>query len=129
MNQWLTDSDKLREWASAAGRAVTWRDRVRVHGSELTGVAGSVICLLVFGPDIFIVPSMALVLIALTAFRKKLDPDAIEGELAGAGLGAAEGSSAGAGLDAAEVDVLDSAEGAGLGAAKDAACAERGNEE
>lgn len=78
MNQWLNDSDKLKALAAASGRKVTFADRFRVHGSELTGVAGSVICLLIFGPDKFIVPSMVLVLIALTAFRKKFDPEEIE---------------------------------------------------
>jgi 4-azaleucine resistance transporter AzlC len=75
MNQWLSDSDRLRAWSRASGKEVTWKDRLRIHGSELVGVGGSVICLLIFGPDRFIVPSMVLVLIALTVFKKQFDPN------------------------------------------------------
>ena len=85
MDQWTKDTDRLKEWAAVSHRKVTMADRLRVHGSELTGVAGSVVCLLIFGPDNFIVPSMVLVLIALTVFRKNLDPVLIEKELTAEG--------------------------------------------
>ncbi|MEE8885410.1 MAG: AzlC family ABC transporter permease [Eubacteriales bacterium] len=78
MNQWVTDSDNLKKRVEAAGRKITWKDSLCAHGSELIGVAGSVICLLIFGPDHFIVPSMILVLVALTLFRKQLDPELME---------------------------------------------------
>lgn len=82
MNQWMNDSDRLKEWAVSAGRKIRRKDLLRVHGSELTGVAGSLVCLLIFGPDHFIIPSMILVLIALTAFRGQLDPIRIEKDIA-----------------------------------------------
>ena len=40
------------------------------HISELVGVLGSAACLVVFGPDHFIVPSMVVILVALLAARK-----------------------------------------------------------
>ncbi len=89
MNQWVNDSDRLKEWVDASGRKITWKDRLRVHGGELTGIAGSAICLLLFGPDNFMIPSMVLVLAALTLFRKQMDPVLIEKALAGAGRGRA----------------------------------------
>lgn len=74
MNQWMHDSDLLKSMAADQGEKITWKDFLRMHGSELTGVGGSVICLVLFGPDHFIVPSLILVLFALTIFRKHLDP-------------------------------------------------------
>lgn len=74
MNQWVNDSDQLKKWSRDSGKKITGKDWLGVHGSELTGTAGSVLCLLLFGPDRFIIPSMILVLAALTVFRKQLDP-------------------------------------------------------
>lgn len=65
MNQWLSDADK----AVAPGFS-NW---LRTHGSELIGVAGALICLVIFGPDRFIIPTLILVLILLTVFRRQLD--------------------------------------------------------
>lgn len=56
MNQWLKD-----------------RDEKKSHLPELIGIAGSVICLILFGPDHFIVPSMVLILVLLMAVRGKSD--------------------------------------------------------
>lgn len=39
------------------------------HLSEIVGVAGSLACLLVFGPNNFIVPSMVVILVALLLMR------------------------------------------------------------
>lgn len=56
--------------ANASGPATAW---LCAHGSELIGVAGSLVCLAIFGPDRFIIPTMILVLILLTVFRRQLD--------------------------------------------------------
>ncbi len=42
------------------------------HVSELIGIAGSVFCLILFGPNHFIVPSMIVILAALLLIRKPL---------------------------------------------------------
>lgn len=43
------------------------------HTSSLLGIALSVICLVVFGPDKFIIPSMISILAVLTILRKPLE--------------------------------------------------------
>lgn len=43
------------------------------HIPAITGVLASVLCLLIFGPDNFIIPSMALIVLALTIFRKNIE--------------------------------------------------------
>ena len=40
------------------------------HFPALVGVAATVVCLLIFGRDIFLIPSMALIAILLTTTRK-----------------------------------------------------------
>ena len=40
------------------------------HGPALVGVGASVVCLLIFGADSFLIPAMALITIALTFMRK-----------------------------------------------------------
>lgn len=50
MNQWLKDS--------AQG-----------HISAGIGIAGAVVCLLIFGPDRFMIPAMLTILAALTLLR------------------------------------------------------------
>lgn len=46
------------------------------HVSSLIGLGISFLCLLVFGPDSFMIPTMILIIAALTLLRKKLDiPD------------------------------------------------------
>lgn len=45
----------------------------RVHFPAATGIIASAVCLLIFGSDGFIIPTMLLILMMLTAFRKKLD--------------------------------------------------------
>lgn len=54
MNQWL-------------------KDKKRGHLSEIIGVLGSLLCLLIFGPDRFIIPAMAVILAALTLLRPVLE--------------------------------------------------------
>lgn len=66
LNQWLADS--------AAARRAGIYGFLRSHISEIVGVVCSLACLLVFGPDQFIVPSLALILVVLTAFRRRIAP-------------------------------------------------------
>lgn len=50
-----------------------WRNS-KDHMSAITGVISSLICLLIFGPDKFILPSMLVIIILLTSLRKVLTP-------------------------------------------------------
>ena len=43
------------------------------HASAFIGLGASVICLLVFGPDSFLIPSMAVIVAALALLRKPLE--------------------------------------------------------
>ena len=40
------------------------------HGPAIVGVAATVICLVLFGADVFLIPSMAIIAICLTMMRK-----------------------------------------------------------
>ncbi len=73
LNQWMQDGTSLRTL-------------VIDHASEFVGVLGSVLCLLVFGPDNFIVPTMIVILIALALLRGRLEP-AIDAKAAAEELG------------------------------------------
>ncbi|MDE6204341.1 MAG: AzlC family ABC transporter permease [Lachnospiraceae bacterium] len=64
----------VEQWKSASS-----------HLSAVIGVAASVACLLFFGPDSFLIPSMVTITAALTAFRKVLDKKQKEREGAGNG--------------------------------------------
>lgn len=44
------------------------------HAAEYIGTGGSILSLLLFGPDRFVVPAMLVILLALTLGRKKLEP-------------------------------------------------------
>lgn len=44
------------------------------HWSEWIGLGASTACLLIFGPDNFMIPTMICILLALTTLRKWLDP-------------------------------------------------------
>lgn len=59
LEQWLKDKD---------------------HTSALLGIVLSVLCLLLFGTDYFILPAMAAILLALTLLREKLEKKTLEGE-------------------------------------------------
>ena len=48
------------------------------HTGELTGVFCSLVCLLIFGAERFIIPSMILILAVLSAGRKRIEPAADE---------------------------------------------------
>ena len=49
-----------------------WKKEKR-HDSTLLGLGASALCLLVFGADAFIIPSMACVLVLLTALRRPIE--------------------------------------------------------
>ncbi len=61
LNQWFKDGTSVKTM-------------LRDHISELVGILGSVICLLIFGPDQFIIPTMIVIFAALTLLRPILDP-------------------------------------------------------
>ena len=49
-----------------------WR-KEKKHYTALIGIGTSVVCLLIFGPDSFLVPTMAVILGLLTIFRKPVE--------------------------------------------------------
>lgn len=49
------------------------KDRGKGHLSEYIGIVGSFVCLVIFGADRFILPSMAVILVSLTALRPFLE--------------------------------------------------------
>ncbi|NLM72824.1 MAG: branched-chain amino acid ABC transporter permease [Clostridiaceae bacterium] len=49
-----------------------WRAQ-KNHVPALIGLGGSILCLLLFGPDSFIIPSMVLIIASLTVFRKPIE--------------------------------------------------------
>ena len=52
-----------------------WRSTTR-HLPALVGVGSTVVCLLVFGPERFVIPAMVCIALILTLLRKRLDPEA-----------------------------------------------------
>ena len=52
--------------------------RSEEHLPVILGVATTVVCLCIFGADVFIIPSMALIAFELLLFRKKLDKTEVE---------------------------------------------------
>ena len=71
LNQWLRESDLLRQ----KNRSKTaWKKLFLAHTGELTGVFCSLVCLLIFGAERFIIPSMILILAVLAAGRKRIEP-------------------------------------------------------
>lgn len=60
MNQWLQDGDRAKDF-------------FRGHISEFVGLGASVLCLILFGADHFIVPTMIVILVCLLLLRKRLD--------------------------------------------------------
>lgn len=55
-----------------------WKSQ-KIHISSVVGIASSVICLLIFGANNFILPSMVLILIILTIMQKSLFKGSEEG--------------------------------------------------
>ncbi|MGI6229804.1 MAG: AzlC family ABC transporter permease [Tractidigestivibacter sp.] len=64
--QWRKDSE------AAGGEGLGLAHALRCHAAELIGLGCSLLCLLVFGPDSFIVPSMICMLVLLLVFRKRI---------------------------------------------------------
>lgn len=50
------------------------------HLSSIIGLAAAFVCLLIFGSDGFIVPSMAVILLVLTMLRKPIEKAMVEGD-------------------------------------------------
>ena len=73
LNQWLRDSDSLH---LRYGRHIPWSALFLSHAPELAGVGASLLCLLVFGPERFIIPSMIAILAILALSRKQVEPAA-----------------------------------------------------
>lgn len=48
------------------------------HLSAILGIATTVVCLVVFGAEFFIIPSMFLIAVELLVFRKRLEPEKSE---------------------------------------------------
>ncbi len=72
MSQWLKDGDRLKKQGS-----YSFKDYVIIHGPQLLGLAGSLICLILFGPDRFIVPAMMTILVFLLLFRRRYEEDPV----------------------------------------------------
>lgn len=66
MDQWMKDRDEAKK--SGKGHASLW-----YHLPSLIGVLASVVCLLIFGPDYFIVPTMILIFVLLMIGRPGLE--------------------------------------------------------
>lgn len=49
-----------------------WKSQ-KQHAPAVMGVTASVLCLLIFGPANFIIPSMILIILSLSAFRKQIE--------------------------------------------------------
>lgn len=56
-----------------------WRSQ-KNHIPAIIGVASSAVCLLIFGADSFIIPSMAVITVVFAIFRKKLEKEESENE-------------------------------------------------
>lgn len=50
-------------------------EKEKAHISSLIGALASVVCLLIFGADNFLVPTMICILVVLTAFRRPIEKD------------------------------------------------------
>lgn len=50
-------------------------EKEKAHISSLIGAVASVACLLIFGADNFLVPTMIAILVVLTAFRRPIEKD------------------------------------------------------
>lgn len=69
MDQWVKDGTKMKTM-------------IRDHLSELVGIGASVLCLLLFGPNNFIIPTMVVILAALTLLRPYMEKVIAEKERA-----------------------------------------------
>ena len=72
----ITFDTKGLDFVMTALFTVIFTDRFmtrRVHLPALLGLGLTTLCLVIFGSDNFIIPSMIAILLSLTIFRKKLD--------------------------------------------------------
>ena len=72
----ITFDTKGLDFVMTALFIVIFTDRFmtrRVHLPALLGLGLTALCLVIFGSDNFIIPSMIAILLSLTLFRKKLD--------------------------------------------------------
>ena len=51
-----------------------WKSQKK-HSPAVIGVLSSVVCLIIFGPGNFIIPSMVMIMILLTAMKNKIEED------------------------------------------------------
>lgn len=56
-----------------------WRE-AKTHFPAITGVACSILCVVIFGPSNFILPAMILIVLLLTLARKRIEPVLAKGE-------------------------------------------------
>lgn len=49
-----------------------WIDS-RCHIPAITGILATLVCRLIFGPDIFLIPAMVIIIIVMTVMRKKIE--------------------------------------------------------
>ena len=70
---WVSLLDQGYWVAGAALGALFGSGISRGHLSEYIGIVGSFVCLVIFGADGFILPSMAVILVSLTALRPFLE--------------------------------------------------------
>lgn len=74
LDQWLKER-RQQDVAAVATKSPTRRRRPksdRRHYTALIGVGASAVCLVIFGADSFMVPTMACILCLLTVFRKPI---------------------------------------------------------
>jgi predicted branched-subunit amino acid permease len=64
--------------------------KTRDHIPALTGFFGTLICLVIFGPDRFLIPAMVLITAVLTILRNRLEESGAADAQAGSGRGAAD---------------------------------------
>lgn len=58
---------------------ITWKEK-GTHIPAITGIVSAIICLLIFGPDKFILPSIIFTIGILLSFEKKIEFKEIDNE-------------------------------------------------
>ena len=71
LSQWLRDRDLLIQ---KYRKKIPRKQILLAHAGEITGVLASLLCLLIFGSEKFIIPSMILILVILACTRKQVEP-------------------------------------------------------
>ena len=65
---WVSLLDQLY-WVAGAALGALSGSQITFDTRELIGVLGALLCLLLFGPDRFMIPAMGVILAALTILR------------------------------------------------------------